>query len=112
MLTVRETEVLRLLSRGSSYAGVAERLSISAHTVGTHVKNAYRKLDVHCATAAVMRAAELGLLAVKLPSDGGDARRDVGAHVNADRVFRGLERGELALEERSGHVPVPPVLQS
>jgi DNA-binding CsgD family transcriptional regulator len=35
---------------------------MSAHTVGTHIKNAYRKLDVHSAAAAVMRAIELRLL--------------------------------------------------
>jgi DNA-binding NarL/FixJ family response regulator len=62
VLTPRETEVLRLLSRGSSYTGVARCLGISAHTVGTHIKNTYRKLNVHCAAAAVMRAVELRAL--------------------------------------------------
>ena len=42
---------------------IARRLGISPHTVVTHVKNAYRKLDVHTAATAVMRAVELGLLA-------------------------------------------------
>lgn len=32
------------------------------HTVVTHVRNAYRKLDVHTAGGAVMRAIELGLI--------------------------------------------------
>ena len=112
MLTVRETEVLRLLARGSSYAAVAECLGISPHTVGTHVKNAYRKLEVRCAAAAVMRAAELGLLAVKLAYDGRDAGRHVVPHVDRDGIRRRLERGELALEERGGHVPVPPVAEA
>ena len=35
---------------------------MSAHTVSSHVKNAYRKLDVHSAAAAVIRAVELDLL--------------------------------------------------
>jgi DNA-binding CsgD family transcriptional regulator len=30
--------------------------------VGTHVKNVYRKLDVHSAAAAVMQAVRLGLI--------------------------------------------------
>jgi DNA-binding CsgD family transcriptional regulator len=59
MLTVREADVVRLLASGCSYAEIAERLGISAHTVGSHIKNVYRKLDVHCAAAAVMRALEL-----------------------------------------------------
>jgi DNA-binding CsgD family transcriptional regulator len=37
----------------------AAALGISGHTVGTHIKNAYRKLEVHSAAAAVMRAVEL-----------------------------------------------------
>lgn len=61
-LTGRETEVLRLIARGCTYAQAAERLGMSANTVGSHVKNAYRKLDVHSAAAAVMRAVELRLL--------------------------------------------------
>lgn len=63
-LTLREVEVLHLISRGCSYKRVALRLGISAHTVAAHIKSAYRKLDVHCAGAAVMRAVELRLIAV------------------------------------------------
>lgn len=62
ILTPRELEVLRLLASGCSYWQAAARLGISPHTVVTHVKNAYRKLDVHSAAAAVMRAVELGML--------------------------------------------------
>ena len=62
MLTTREIDVLGLLARGCSYAAIGERLGISAHTVASHIKNAYRKLEVHCAAAAVMRAVELQLI--------------------------------------------------
>ena len=58
-LTLREIEVLWLIARGSTYANVGVQLGISAHTVAAHIKNAYRKLDVHSAGAAVMRAIEL-----------------------------------------------------
>ena len=61
-LTVRETDVLRLLSRGYTYSEVGDTLGISVHTVASHIKNSYRKLAVHTGTAAVTRAAELGLL--------------------------------------------------
>ena len=61
-LTARETDVLRLLSRGYTYSEVGDRLGISVHTVTSHIKNCYRKLAVHTGTAAVTRAAELGLL--------------------------------------------------
>ncbi|MBW8906393.1 MAG: response regulator transcription factor [Betaproteobacteria bacterium] len=61
-LTEREIEVLARLARGRSYAQAAHELGMSAHTIGSHVKNAYRKLEVHSAAAAVMRAVELRLL--------------------------------------------------
>ena len=62
MLTPRETDVVRLLSKGCTYRQVAVCLGISGHTVTSHIKNAYRKLDVHTAAAAVMRAVQLRLL--------------------------------------------------
>lgn len=62
MLTSRETDVLRLLSVGATYKNISRELGISLHTVGTHIKNSYRKLAVHSAAAAVMRAVQLGLL--------------------------------------------------
>lgn len=60
-LTPRESDVLRLIARGCTYAQVADQLGISLHTVTTHIKNTYRKLGVRCGAAAVMRGAELRL---------------------------------------------------
>jgi len=54
--------MLRLLARGLTYAQAARELGVSAHTAATHVKNAYRKLDVHSAAAAVLQAVRLGLI--------------------------------------------------
>lgn len=62
MLTPREIDVLRLLACGCSYAEVGATLGVTLNTVITHIKNAYRKLEVHSAPAAVMRAVELQLL--------------------------------------------------
>lgn len=61
-LTPRESEVVRLLAQGCTYEQVADRLGVSPHTVTTHIKNAYRKLGVRCAAAAVMRAVQLRVL--------------------------------------------------
>ena len=61
-LTPREAQVLWYLSQGCTYARTAERLGMSLHTVTTHIKSIYRKLDVHCAAAAVRRAIELQLI--------------------------------------------------
>ena len=61
-LTQRETEVLRLLARGRTYADIAVTLGVSVNTVATHIKKLYLKLDVHTAAAAVMRGVELRVI--------------------------------------------------
>ena len=61
-LTPRESDVIRLISRGCTYVQVADRLGVSLHTVASHVKNAYRKLGVRSGAAAVMRAVELRII--------------------------------------------------
>ena len=60
-LTTRESDVLRRIARGRTYAQTGDDLGVSLHTVASHIKNAYRKLGVHSAAAAVMRAMELKL---------------------------------------------------
>jgi DNA-binding CsgD family transcriptional regulator len=61
-LTPRESETLRLIARGCTYAQAAERLGVSLNTLATHIKNAYRKLGARSGASAVMRAVELRLL--------------------------------------------------
>jgi DNA-binding CsgD family transcriptional regulator len=61
-LTAREADVLRLIARGYTYARAADKLGLSPHTVATHIKKIYRKLGVHSAVAAAMRAAKLGII--------------------------------------------------
>jgi DNA-binding NarL/FixJ family response regulator len=52
-LTRREREVLQLLSEGLPQDQIADRLFISKKTVGTHLANLCRKLDVHSQAQAV-----------------------------------------------------------
>lgn len=46
-LTSREKEILNLLIKGYSYKEIAAALFISVETLNSHIKNIYRKLDVH-----------------------------------------------------------------
>ena len=62
-LTSRELQVLWWLAQGCTYSRIGDRLGVSLHTVTTHIKSIYRKLEVHCAAAAVRRAIELQMLA-------------------------------------------------
>ncbi|HYY60840.1 MAG TPA: helix-turn-helix transcriptional regulator [Burkholderiales bacterium] len=75
MLTARERDVLLLLAHGCTYGEVAERLGISAHTVGTHVKHCYRKLGVRSAAHALARALELKVVSLRDLSLSGRGRR-------------------------------------
>jgi DNA-binding NarL/FixJ family response regulator len=52
-LTGREEEVLELMMQGLPKKGIADKLSVSYHTVDAHVKNIYTKLHVHSFTEAV-----------------------------------------------------------
>jgi DNA-binding CsgD family transcriptional regulator len=55
-LTARETEVLGLLADGLDPAAIAAQLFISRRTVGTHLENIMRKLDVRSRAQAVALA--------------------------------------------------------
>jgi DNA-binding NarL/FixJ family response regulator len=55
-LTKRETEVLTELCNGSSYKTIADKLFISEETVRKHLKNIYKKLEVHSKSEAVAKA--------------------------------------------------------
>lgn len=46
-LTAREQEILHLLIKGLSYKEIASGIFISIETLNSHIKNIYRKLNVH-----------------------------------------------------------------
>ncbi|MDD0843065.1 LuxR C-terminal-related transcriptional regulator [Pseudomonas sp. Gutcm_11s] len=61
-LSVRERQVLELITRGYSVAEIAEHLQVSPWTVQTYVRRVYEKLGVRSKAAAVSAAHRLGLL--------------------------------------------------
>lgn len=61
-LTPRETKVLDQLVEDTPEVAIAEALGVSPHTVRTHVKNLYAKLEVHSRAQAVRAAYERGLV--------------------------------------------------
>jgi len=62
LLTERERDVLRWISRGASNKSVAQKLSISPSTVRTHVESVFRKLECSTRAAATLKATQLGLI--------------------------------------------------
>lgn len=63
-LTERETDVLRLIFKGYRNKGISDALSISEATVEAHLRNIFKKLDVHDRTAAVYIALRRGIIHV------------------------------------------------
>lgn len=55
-LTERETEILQYLVNGKSYKMIADAMNISYHTVNSHIKKIYDKLQVHSVSEAVSKA--------------------------------------------------------
>ena len=58
-LSIREAEVLRLMSQSASRKAIADQLFISENTVKRHIQNIYQKLDVNNKTAAIQKFMEL-----------------------------------------------------
>jgi DNA-binding CsgD family transcriptional regulator len=53
ILTKRETEILKAFANGFSNSEIADAMFISSHTVRTHLKNIYQKLNINSKVEAV-----------------------------------------------------------
>jgi len=65
-LTVREVEVLRLLTIGLSNKQIARRLAISPKTAGNHIEHIYAKIGASSRAGASLFAVQNGLLPEEL----------------------------------------------
>jgi len=72
-LTTRELDILRALTQGLSRQEIADKYTLSPHTVRTHINHVLHKLDVHSTLAAVSLARRVGL-----DEDGPSQRRSRG----------------------------------
>jgi DNA-binding NarL/FixJ family response regulator len=63
-LSARETEVLNLIARGCSRKEIASALDLSKHTVISHIRHIYEKLEVHSRNEAVFEACQQGLIKI------------------------------------------------
>jgi DNA-binding NarL/FixJ family response regulator len=61
-LTVKEQNVLELLSSGASYAEIGDNLRVQLNTVRTHIRSLYEKLGVENRAEAVNLGWRLGVL--------------------------------------------------
>jgi len=61
-LSGREKEILSLLVDGLSKKQIAEKIFLSHHTVDSHLRNIYAKLEVHSRSSAISKAIREKLL--------------------------------------------------
>lgn len=61
-LSVRQQEILELVSKGDSNKLIARQLGLSEGTIKQHLNNIFRELQVSSRTQAVQRARDLGFL--------------------------------------------------
>jgi len=62
LLTSRETEIVKLVEEGLTYKEIGQQLSISTHTVHTHIKNIYEKLQAKNRQDAIKKARKKGII--------------------------------------------------
>lgn len=61
-LSDRECEVLVSIGEGLTYKEIGDKLCLSVHTVHTHIKNIYGKLQAKSKTDALLKARRKGIL--------------------------------------------------
>lgn len=61
-LSDREVDILREIERGLSYKEIAAALHISPHTVHTHIKNIYEKIQARSRAEALRKARSFGAI--------------------------------------------------
>ncbi len=62
LLTPRETEIIKGIEKGLTYKELAEKYFISPHTVHSHIKKIYEKLQSKNRKEALMKARKKGIL--------------------------------------------------
>jgi DNA-binding NarL/FixJ family response regulator len=60
--SARESEIIRLLAKGLTYAEISSVLGLSVHTVGDYIKAIYKKLGATSRGEAVFEARAMGWL--------------------------------------------------
>lgn len=61
-LSLREIEVLTLITRGLSNQEISNEMHLSANTVKTYIRGAYRKIGAERRSQAIVWSAQRGLL--------------------------------------------------
>ena len=61
-LTATETEIVRLITQGFTTKEIADKRNLSFHTVITHRKNIFRKLNINSTSELMIYAMRSGII--------------------------------------------------
>ena len=59
-LTLREKEIVSLVEKGYSYKQMSESLFVTTYTINYHLKNIYKKLNIHSKSALLSKIMDEG----------------------------------------------------
>ncbi len=62
ILSQREKDIVKCIEQGLTYKEISRRLRISSHTVHTHIKNIYEKLQAKDRGEALVKARKTGII--------------------------------------------------
>ncbi len=62
VLSQREKDIVKCIEQGLTYKEISLRLAISSHTVHTHIKNIYEKLQAKDRNEALIKARKTGII--------------------------------------------------
>ena len=62
VLSQREKDIVKCIEQGLTYKEISLRLGISSHTVHTHIKNIYEKLQAKDRGEALIKARKTGII--------------------------------------------------
>jgi DNA-binding NarL/FixJ family response regulator len=63
----REVEIIKLVTKGLTTKEIAQKLFLSFHTITTHRKNIFRKLNVHSSSELILYAVKQGIINIQGP---------------------------------------------
>lgn len=67
LLSEREIEIIKLITEGFTTHEIAEKLILSFHTISTHRKNIYNKLNIRSSSELIVYAMKKGIIALQNP---------------------------------------------
>jgi WD40 repeat protein/serine/threonine protein kinase len=95
-LTLREQEILQMITEGCSNKDIAEHLFITVTTVKWHIRQVYQKLHVRSRVQAIMRARDLNLIGSDTTTEPAPGESTYIALPEPENPYKGLRAFQTA----------------